>query len=232
MVIIVDDREPELIKKLKKKYDDKDIEVKRLNVADVNIVDSNDNLRIIIERKTIDDYISSRVIDGRLAQQVDNMLGIKNETPNIIMVFIIESWESFEGKKHGMTFKTFETSVNHLFLRGFNIVKTANIAGTAKWISKMYNEINECQFGGSIKKKDSEFKKSGISKKKLFTNQLASIPGISRVVARNIRKKYKSWQELIDAFINDNGIEGIECGTNKKISKTRSEQVKHILRIK
>jgi ERCC4-type nuclease len=222
-MIIIDDREHELIKL----FEAENIihNKKRLDVGDFHLCDANGEIKIIIERKTINDYIYSKIVDKHLYDQIDNMLEIKKNNPDIIIVVLIENYEKYEGEKHGMTFEKFEISLDHLFCRGFNIIKTLNKNKTMQWINNLskrmiFDTTNKGITGGYKKKKKTKFD--------TYLAQLCMLPGVSKNIAIEISKVCPSMVSLIEKLKDENGISGIKCG-KKKISKKKSEEIKALL---
>ena len=89
MIIEIDNREPTIIKEFFKKLSNNNIKTnfKNLEQGDFIIKDSNENIIIIIERKTIDDLLSS-VKDNRYKEQCDRFLELDISSNKIY--YIIE----------------------------------------------------------------------------------------------------------------------------------------------
>ena len=82
MNIIVDSREVHLIPLLN------DSKIKQLDLGDIHFVDENDNIKCIIERKTVSD-LSSSIKDSRSREQRSRLLSFRNET-NCRIIYLIE----------------------------------------------------------------------------------------------------------------------------------------------
>lgn len=206
-MIIIDDREHEISKCLTN-----DCKIDRLDIGDFHIYNES-GLCMIIERKTVDDYIESKIVDGRLSEQLLAFEKIKGSVP---IVFLIENYKEFDGEKHGMSFQSFDKSLSHLIFNGYLVVKTINMTATIKWLVKM-NEFSKDVKGEIVCTKKNK-------SKDIFISQLMGIPGISKKIAESIKLRYKNYPEMIKGFDNE-GLTGIKCG-KKTISKKRSDAIK------
>ena len=222
-MLIVDDREHYFIEILNN--NSYIYEKKRLDIGDFHICDNIGNLKVIIERKTVDDYLYSKYVDKHMYDQIDNMLNIKIQNPEIIIVILIDNYKKYEGEKHGITFEKFETSLMHLFLRGFNIIRSKDSMRSFKWIKKINENINY-----SVENKGliGGYKKKNKSKQDIYITQLTMLPSISKNMAITISKICPNFNELIKKLNEPNGISGI-THNGKKISKKRSDKIKELL---
>ena len=88
MKIIIDCRESKLIEACQSiTKDDFEIITKNLELGDIIIQNDAEEDKIIIERKTISDLLSS-ITDGRYNEQSFRLNGLENENHNI--VYLIE----------------------------------------------------------------------------------------------------------------------------------------------
>ena len=87
--IEIDNREPSIIKEYFNSIDNKKVitKLKNLDQGDFIIKDSNENILLIIERKTISDLLSS-VKDSRYIEQSDRYLEL--DLPSSKIYYLIE----------------------------------------------------------------------------------------------------------------------------------------------
>ncbi len=109
MKLIIDSRETKLYDeclKLKQTIDNYkkiNIESKSLDLGDIIVKDDDDNDKLIIERKTISDLISS-ISDGRYNEQSFRLNGIEHENHNIIYLIEGALKKSYFTKTNGLFF--------------------------------------------------------------------------------------------------------------------------------
>ncbi len=122
----MDDREPEIIKRLLRKQGAL-VDRKRIEIADY-LVGEN----ICIERKVLNDFIRS-IYDGRLFDQIDQM---KNSC-NIIIVLIEEPhfYIRANSKPHYLG------ALSSLVLRGVSVVHVASPDDTARFLFYLAKKV-------------------------------------------------------------------------------------------
>jgi ERCC4-type nuclease len=225
MKIVIDYRENKLIRALNSLFEVneklKDIIIlnENLEIGDIIIKDDNDNIKIIIERKTIDDLLSS-IKDGRYSEQSLRLNSVEHHNHNII--YLIEGNIGFNNKQ--MIYSSI-FSLN--YYKGFSVYRSLSIEETAYIIAnsalklkkekdkKAYynnktlkNEDSETNDGTEENTKEEKSYTSIIKKKKSdnITEEnfgeivLIQIPGISNITASAIIKEYKTINNLIDAL--------------------------------
>lgn len=237
MKVIIDYRESKLIDECKKiidNYKNITIETKNLEIGDI-IIQQNDNDKIIIERKSIDDLISS-IKDGRYNEQSMRLNGIEHENHNIM--YLIEGSLKHVTSQKQMVYSSI-FSIN--YFKGFSVYRSDNVADSAYLIfnmaSKLFKEKDrknyypidsnntECkEYVSVIKKKKSD----NINKDNFLSIVLCQIPSISESTALAISKEYKTLPDLLKSIKeNKNCLDTITHGTSsRKISKT---SIKNIL---
>lgn len=202
--IFIDNRET----KLKQYFKNKDnITFSNLELGDI-LIHYNDELFLIIERKTLND-LSASIKDGRYKQQKIRLL---NHYPKHKIMYIIEGDMNQSNDKNifGLTIYTLFSSIINCLLRdNINVYKTFNIEETIQFIENISLKI-EKQGVSFLNNKSSndlttEFQNSLIHKKKkgnvtpelCFLGQLCQIPGISMKKAKKISEKFKNIKSLI-----------------------------------
>lgn len=240
MKIIIDCRETKLIEACQSISKDIDIITKNLELGDIIIQNDNDEDKIIIERKTITDLISS-ITDGRYNEQSFRLNSLENENHNII--YLIEgSTRNLTNKKQMVYSSMF--SLN--YFKGFSVHRSENINESAYIILNMANKLNkekdkisyypkngireEKDYVSVIKKKKNE----NITKDNFMDIVLCQIPTINEVTANVISKEFKTLLNLMNQLKeNDKCLDGLTYTTSKnqtrKISKTCIVNVKEFL---
>ena len=149
MKIIIDNREPHTfinnISRLlsDEKYSFVSIEVKPLCIGDIQILDNNNNIIIIMERKCISDLASS-ITDGRYNEQSFRLNDSNIHNHNIY--YIIEgNISKFKSKYTRITTSSIYSSLFTLsYYKGFSVYRTENIDETTVFIintvDKLYRE--------------------------------------------------------------------------------------------
>ena len=190
MEIIIDTRET----KLKDYFQTKDnVTIKALDIGDI-IFKYNDDIVLVIERKTLSDLASS-IKDGRYKEQKIRLI---SNVPRNKIVYIIEGCLS----KHPNTiigglpvYTLFSSLINTMMRDQIMIYKTKNIKETIRFIKNFTKKL-EKQGISFLNKQclETQFEKSCIKKKKknnmtpeiCFLSQLSQIPGISYNIAKII----------------------------------------------
>ncbi len=196
--IIIDSRENNIINLL-------DIEFikKQLDIGDIQYI-INNIIIIIIERKTIDDLISSIKTDRYREQKF--RLNNSN-TPNNRIFYLIEG--SMKNKPKDLIYSTI---LNTILRDNMNVIRTRNINETITFIKnikykidKYYNKDNNdfifqnIDYISTQKTKKKEF----MDKKLCFTLQLAQIPNISIKIANILAEKYQSMDNFCNILKNN-----------------------------
>jgi len=201
--LTVDNRENHLIKLLN--TNDISFKVKQLELGDIIFHNENNDIILIIERKTLHDLKAS-ICDGRLREQRARLLS-NYDTKRIM--YIIEGDLNVINKS--VNTDTILGSIVNMQLRDSIMVhKTINITETMKYIiklksklekdmSKYFNEnheINRIEYCSTIKTK----KKSNMTPDTWFISQLALLPNITEYIAESILSKYSSLPNLIKEY--------------------------------
>ncbi|MHA1989241.1 MAG: ERCC4 domain-containing protein, partial [Promethearchaeota archaeon] len=209
MKIILDCREQRLEKSLKtilEKYNNTNNEnsktkskkinielvVQHLIIGDIHILNDNNELLSIIERKTIKDLLSS-LRDGRYKEQSFRLNECELENKRIC--YLLEGIPLAENKSvvNGCM-------VSLAINKGFSLLSTKNIDETAELLMKICEKIDN----SAIKKDYCEAvhisKKSQTTKDNISEIMLTQIPNVSINIAKIVCEKYNTIKELINAL--------------------------------
>jgi len=188
--IIIDNHEKNSFVPSELKEQGFEIEFKDLKVGDYIVRD------IVIERKTVSDFISS-MINKRLSNQIEELKQYKN--PLLIIEGIDEQelyTEEYFKEKTGMhpnSIRGFLVSI--LLVHKIPIIFTKNAEDTAKFISVI------------LKRKPKEVSlnvsKRNLNKKERLQFILESFPGIGPKTAKKLLKKFKTLRNIFNAQIDE-----------------------------
>jgi crossover junction endonuclease MUS81 len=204
-------------------YKDLEISTEALPLGDV-IISCNDEDRIIIERKSISDLLSS-IKDGRYEEQSYRLNGSDHHNHNII--YIIEG----DIKKYNKDKQTLYSAIFSLnYYKGFSVIRTISIEETALFICnstiklikgdlsnrKQYyqngqngqNSENSATEQSVGTDKDyinvvKKVKKDNITPDNIYEIMLCQIPGISATTSIVIMEKFKTISNLITGIEKD-----------------------------
>lgn len=230
MQVVIDYRETKLFELLKDIIKSDEIELVKENLLLGDIIIRIDNVeKIIIERKSVNDLISS-IKDGRYNEQSLRLSSLEQDNHNII--YLIEG--DVKVQKQMVYSAIF--SIN--YYKGFSIYRSNNLEDTAYIISNItlkllkeksrmpyYNNKNEennkdVSYSSVIKKKKSD----NITKDNFGEIVLMQIPGISNITASYIMKEFKTIMNLMEKLkenpnILDNFTYINEKQQSRKINK-------------
>ena len=255
--IVIDNRETKLLPLVKKliesepqKFEHISLKIEQLEIADIQIKDEEDNILLMIERKSISDLASS-ILDGRYNEQSFRL--DKTLVPNHNIYYLIEgSIKNYKNFNKKINSNTIYSSIFTLsYYKGFSVFKTEDILETACFITritdKLYRE-NKTTFKPSfyslnndIHKESKEYsdiikteKKSFIHKDNIAKIMLMQIPSVSSNSASIITNKYKTIIDLICALQDDiNCLENLKYitsnGKERKINKSCIKNIKDFL---
>lgn len=242
MKIIVDNRETALYERLML-INGKDgpihIQYEVLNIGDIIIKNDQDEISIIIERKTYLDLLSS-IRDGRYEEQSHRLIHSCGLHTHNIMYLI----EGIMSSIHSPTDKTLIysaiTSINHY--KGMSVYCVPNVYESGDFIlamaMKMERNIkskkNPC-FNNSIINQENKVeitqpyssvvkkvKKENVTPENIGEIFLCQIPSVSSITAVAVMTKYKTINNLLNEITNNsqclNNITYSSGGKTRKIS--------------
>ena len=149
--IIIDNRENELIKIItqlintSKIFKDLQISTENLPLGDIIISDGIDE-KLIIERKTVNDLLSS-IKDGRYEEQSYRLNGLEQHNHNIMYLIEgdINKVNLFKDTRiDKITLYSAIFSLN--YYKGFSVLRTFNIEETAIYICNSANKLRKSEF--------------------------------------------------------------------------------------
>jgi len=234
--IVLDNREGQLISLIKSRDLDKysehiNIEVEQLDIGDIHVCfDDGPCGTYIIERKTVADLLAS-VKDGRYREQKTRLLASGHK-----ITYVIEGDDitaSRQTRYHDVLTGAY---IHSMFRDGINVVFTRNTNETCTFILTLCAKIvdNPQYFGGNKEYIQEDYidcikakakKIDNITPENCFILQLAQIPSISTVIAKNIQKQYATMKDLIKALDESEDKLELLC----KIDKIGKEKAKKIL---
>jgi len=218
MKIKVDNREHTLIKLLKalnKDYEfNLDIEVAKMDLGDIAIMDETGAELLLIERKKITDLAAS-IRDGRYQEQSYRLNGYSLHNHNIM--YMIEGKISFFSNKYSKVTPAtlYVTTFCLNYFKGFSVIRTFDVTETAEYIlrltDKLKREKSKYGFYHSqyVQKPQnyvdvvSQVKKRNITKDNIGEIMLSQIPGVSKATAKIIMQQYDSVYSLLENLSKD-----------------------------
>ena len=209
--IIADDREckSEVIASLLQ-IEDVDVSIRRLSIGDYQI----DN-RLIVERKTLKDFVVS-IIDGRLFKQM-----IRLANSNSKCVLILEGMVS-ETAELGMTREALQGAlITVSLILGIPVLRSKDPSETAKLIVYIGRQIESMAMGGVQRH---GYRPKNKRKRQLFI--LQGLPGIGSERAERLLARFGSVEVAISASSGElQTVDGIGKSIADKIKWTVSEPV-------
>lgn len=193
MKIVIDKREKGILEIIKGN-DDIEYEEKMLDIGDIQIINDEDEIEYLIERKTINDLMSS-IIDGRYKEQKTRILENIDKSKFIYLIEMTGYVKKYEKMINGFL-------LNNIFRDNITIIYSFNIQHSINLIITFYNKLKYKEF--LIDNKMVNFIHNQTKKKKIlenkFENVLMCIPNVSQETAKVIKLKYDKLINLIDDF--------------------------------
>jgi crossover junction endonuclease MUS81 len=244
MKIIIDVRENNLYDRCvaMKTTEKNTIEKNVLLIGDIVIKSNDDKEMCIIERKSLQDLLSS-IKDGRYKEQSHRLIHTSGICTHNIIYIIEGMMSTIQSDKDKKIIYSAITSLN--FYKGFSVLRTSSCQETADLIMymaekmetneskniKMWNDIttNIPSYTSVVKK----VKKENVTPENITEIILCQIPGVSSVISENIVKKYNSLGKLLDAFKENpdclNNMTYILKDKERKINSTALKNIQNYL---
>ena len=204
IVVVCDYRERETIELLEKIG-------AVVNKRNLEVGDFVCSQRIVIEKKTHSDFISS-IIDGRIFEQAKNMKS-NFERP----VILIEGYSTREINENALKAAIASLIVDY----GISLINTKNPVDTAKtiyWIAKKEQEEMKHEVAFKVGKKPED-------SKKLKEFIISGIPGVSTVLSKRLLEYFGSVEKIFVASEKElKAVNGIGEKLAKKIKKILTEK--------
>ena len=235
MKLKVDNREHDLIQRMNyyiksvPHFNNITFTIEMLDLGDVVYLDENNEDMLIIERKSVNDLLSS-IKDGRYNEQSYRLNGISLHNHNIM--YLIEG----DIVTH-FNLSVYSAMVSLNYHKGFSVIRTFNIDETAIFVCNtllklektnkpsFYSEISTLQENTSYCSVIKKAKKENITPDNIGEIMISQIPGISSVTSIAIMKHFKSIPNLIsciekDASCLNNITYETANGQTRKINKS------------
>lgn len=227
MIIEIDNREPPIIKEYFIQNYNLNSKLLNLYQGDFIIRDSNENILLIIERKSINDLLAS-VKDNRYSEQCErySQLDINNSK----IYYIIEG-NINRYSKDSVEYKTIYSCIFNLSYKNeYSIFFTNDINGTINILEEFLKRLIENKSSSNNKTK--LIKKQTITKDNIDYYMLNLVPGIGLNTAKQLLINYNnSFYEFVSCLKNvENEIDfqNIKIN-NRKLSKNIIENIKKYL---
>lgn len=189
------------------------------------VIKKNDEIILVIERKTISDLCAS-ITDGRYSEQKQRLIESVGDPSKII--FIIEG-KKIQSKFSRIPVKTMNSAIlNLIFKHNFKVIFTETSEDTLENVLLLYNKVknNELELNQTKLASVKLIKKSDNNNKNSFINQLGIITGVSLSTASKIKEKYSSMSNLVNAFsVNKNLLIDIQLTDKRKLGKALNEKI-------
>ena len=202
-------------------------EIKQLDIGDI-LIYVNDKLFIVIERKTINDLISS-IMDGRYREQKLRLKALMEKHNRQLKIIYLIEGKLIGKRKSSIPNSTVWSTMCKLIMRdNFIVFRSKSIKESVNFIKTMSSKANESykandyinslnntntnqntdeNSNNDSKNLFSQYASSIRIKKKdnltpgiCFSRQLAQIPGVSSRIALCIMNFYQSMPKLIIAY--------------------------------
>ena len=238
--IIIDNREQKIISLLEDKIfidnnPDFNYNKKNLDIGDFKY--SLNDTHIIIERKTVEDLVSS-IKDGRYKEQKCRLINEMKNNTKIIYLIEGDIWKC----KRFNADTLYSVIINSIIIYIIHIYISKDINHTILFLLKMNKQLiknKDIIFSNSLNISDKNIysqyiksnKKSNITQYTCFINQLSQIPGISYSIGKVIADKYVSMYNFINTLQQNKDeytiLSNLQHGkTNRRIGNKLSEQIK------
>ena len=235
MDIKIDIREKDLINEINAYLEEKGlkkeltVKVETLPVGDI-IIQKNEEVKLIIERKSVNDLLSS-IKDGRYGEQSYRLNGIDHANHNIMYIIEgdIAKVNYFKYRKGICEKQMLYSAIFSLnYYKGFSVIRTLSLQETALFICNSANKLRK----GELEKKvgfyenkppakdvqntsieepsDKDYvsvvkkvKKDNITSENIGEIMLCQLPGISSVTSIAVMQKFKNLPNLIENIQSD-----------------------------
>jgi ERCC4-type nuclease len=217
-------------------------------LGDVYVKTDEDKDILIIERKTLNDLLSS-IKDGRYNEQSYRLTHSSGFPPHSV-IYIIEG--SMNQVKSVLERKIIYSALASLnFFKGFSVIRTGSMAETAEYIIWMCDKIERNLLKGvfpyylqpSVETRENllteapqnyctvvkKVKKENVTPENIGEIVLCQIPGISSTTAISIMKKFVTFPQLIKSLQeNPDCLDDITNESNGKVRKINKSSIENI----
>ncbi len=195
----IDTRESALVQQFDSAFD---FVIETLDLGDVQILDEENGIRLVFERKTLSDLAAS-IRDGRYKEQKHRLLATY---PAKCITYIIEGGMLMPQDAYGLKQSVYTGIYTHTMYRdGIHVVFTRNLGETAAWIRHVATKCKEnpakmvggeeTEYVNSCKAKARKI--HNIDAKTCYKLQLCQIPNVSYKVADSIMGQFPTLSALM-----------------------------------
>jgi len=201
--------------------------VKQLVLGDL-VIEQDGKEVIIIERKTVADFVAS-ISDGRYREQSERLMAY--DIPNHNVLYLIEG--SLKYYKHKIPKATLLSAMTSLLYgKGFSVVRTESVEDTADFVRALLAKLQkekgyaEPKVGGSAVRKQ---KRDKITPETIDALMLSQIPSVSATTAAAILSVYPTLNDLTTTLKADPAcLDSIRVGS-RALAKSTIEKIKLML---
>ena len=242
MTLVIDNREKALITKLKEK--NINFEIKQLDIGDIQFLDNNNTIKLIFERKTINDLASS-ILDGRYKEQGFRL--DKHTLHNHNIFYIIEgNIQYFKSNYQKITADSLYSSLCSIcYQKGFSVLRTNHLDETIKQLLIFFNKFkhkpgfksyyleNNNQHGEYLETIKLT-KQNLVNKENINIIMLTQIPKVSLILATKVIEQYKTIYNLINELKKNKDCLNhlsytTKTGKERKFNKSAIENIQQFL---
>jgi len=188
----------------------------------------NDQLQLICERKTAEDFVGS-VLSTRLLEQMRALLEFTKANPQVPVIMVIEG-DLSKVDLRGVSPRRFQSEIWNWSAVGITRMDTMDINDTVEY----YNHLsNKFETFGTVENYQqtlietipimSAGKKSQVTPENFLSVTLANITGISSRMATKLAEEYRSLAEFV-ALYNPRQAQDIVVG-KKKIGPVKAKRI-------
>jgi ERCC4-type nuclease len=187
MEIVIDYRERSIIQEL----GDSIYTVENLIIGDIVIKKDKKEL-VIIERKTMDDFIGS-IKSGRYAEQRERLKLFRQGMPEVKIIYLLENRKPSEIRN------TIDGAITNLLLfHNISVIYSDDIPNTVDIIKNMSRKLEEKDVSSLVDCLNLPVLKKAKIHENMFMLQLCLIPGVSRTISSMIVDKYQTLHEFLE----------------------------------
>lgn len=203
--MILDNREHKLISLIP------NTDVKNLDNGDVHFM-LDDQLVLIVERKTISD-LSSSVKDGRYREQKARLILKSRENIKIMYIIEDDKPKKYSSYNHNLKNSTILSCIVNTMVRdGLFVHTTRSVEDTAEFLNKLSSQLKKngkhiLENGKNSEEQKFDYinslnqkKKENVNKNMCFINQLCQIPGVSAKIGELIANEYICMSDLVRCY--------------------------------
>lgn len=221
LVVVVDSREPQLmVKKLRDELGEEEVKINKLNYGDYMIYGAEDNVKYIIERKTLRDLKGS-IQSGRMWKQLSGLMMYDGSFKKILLIEGMPYLEIKRGRLSWTRWISWKTA----FLEGYKdlvIYESAKMDETVYFLKKLNERVkNKAEGEGksiadkisfSIPNLDERGYLVGESEEGEIVGVLVGLKGVGVKTALKLLENFGTLRDVFEASETD-----LEAVVGKKL---------------